>query len=73
MTLLSQGMDGAVIQTISKHHFFKISQNSFHGVTQTGLKPHQKIFQNFFSTIMAARGIQSFCILEGATDPLIEQ
>ena len=38
-----------------------------------GLKPHQIFFQNFFSTIMVARGIQSFCILEGATDPLIEQ
>ena len=27
----------------------------------------------FFSTNMVARGMQSFCILEGATDPLIEQ
>ena len=38
-----------------------------------GLKPHQKIFQNFFSTNMVARGVESFCILEGATDSLIEQ
>ena len=38
-----------------------------------GLKPHQNFFQNFFSTNMAAGGVQSFCILEGATDPLIEQ
>ena len=38
-----------------------------------GLEPHQNFFQNFFSTNMVARGVQSFCILEGATDPLIEQ
>ena len=38
-----------------------------------GLEPHQIFFQNFFSTIMVTRGVQSFCILEGATDPLIKQ
>ena len=38
-----------------------------------GLKPHQNFFQICFSTIMDAGGVQSFCILEGATDPLIEQ
>ena len=38
-----------------------------------GLQPHQKFFQIFFSTNMVARGAQSFCILESATDPLIEQ
>ena len=38
-----------------------------------GLEPHQNFFQIFFSTNMVARGVQSFCILEGATDPLIEQ
>ena len=38
-----------------------------------GLEPHQNFFQKFFSTNMVARGVQSFCILEGATDPLIEQ
>ena len=38
-----------------------------------GLKPQQNCFQNFFSTNMVARGVQKFCILEGATDPLIEQ
>ena len=38
-----------------------------------GLEPHQNFFQNFFSTNMVARGVQSFWILEGATDPLIEQ
>ena len=38
-----------------------------------GLKPHQNFFQFFFSTNMVTRGVQSFCILEGATDPLIKQ
>ena len=38
-----------------------------------GLEPHQNFFQNFFSTNMVAGGVQYFCILEGATDSLIEQ
>ena len=38
-----------------------------------GLEPHQNFFQIFFSTNMVARGVQSFCILEGATDPMIKQ
>ena len=38
-----------------------------------GLEPHQIFFQNFSSTNMVARGVQSFYIVEGATDPLIEQ
>ena len=38
-----------------------------------GLKPHQNFFQIFFSTNMVARGVQSFYILEGATDLQIEQ
>ena len=38
-----------------------------------GLEPHQNFFQIFFSTNMVARGVQSFCILEGAADPLIDQ
>ena len=38
-----------------------------------GLEPQQIFFQIFLSTNMVARGVQSFCILEGATDPLIEQ
>ena len=69
----SLAMDGAVVKKISKRHFFQDIKNSFHGVTQIGLKPHQNFFQFFFSTNMAAGGVQSFCILEGATDPLIEQ
>ena len=69
----SLALDGAAVRKISKRHFFQDIKNSFHGVTQMGLKPHQNFFQNFFSTNMAARGVQSFCILEGATDILIEQ
>ena len=36
-------------------------------------KIQNSIFFNCFSTNMVDRGVQSFCILEGATDPLIEQ
>ena len=66
-------LDGAVVQKISKRHFFQDIKNSLHEVTQMGLKPHQIFFQKIFSTNMVARGVQSFCILEGGTDPLIEQ
>ena len=66
-------LDVALVPNISKRHFFQDIKKSFHGVTQMGLEPHQKFFQIFFSTNMVARGVQSFCILEGATDPLIEQ
>ena len=38
-----------------------------------GLEPHQNFFQNFFSTNMVARGVQSFFILEGTADLLTEQ
>ena len=38
-----------------------------------GLKPHQNFSQIFFPANIVARGLQIFCILEGATDPLIEQ
>ena len=69
----SLALDSAVVRKISKRHFFQDIKNSLHGVTRMGLKPHQNFFQNFFSTNMVARGVQSFCILEGATDLLIEQ
>ena len=68
----SLALDGAVVQKISKRHFFQHIKNSFHRVTQMGLKPHQNFKKIFFSTNMAAGGVQGFCILEGATDPLIE-
>ena len=67
----SLALDSALVQKISKHHFFQDIKNSFHRVTQICLKPHQNFFQIFFSTNTAARGVQSFCILEGATHPLI--
>ena len=69
----SLALDSALVRKISKRHFFQDIKNSLHGVTRMGLKPHQNFFQNFFSTNMVARGVQSFCILEGATDLLIEQ
>ena len=69
----SLALDPALIQKISKRHFFQDIKNSFHGVTRMGLETHQNFFQIFFSTNMVARGVQSFCILEGTTDPLIEQ
>ena len=40
----SLALDGAVVQKISKYHFFQDIKNSFHGVNQMGLKPQQKIF-----------------------------
>ena len=66
-------LDGAVLPKNLKHHFFQDINNSFHGVTQIGLKPHQIFLKIFFSTNTAARGVQSFCIIEGATCLLIEQ
>ena len=66
-------LDGRVIQKISKCHFFQDIKKSFHRVTQKGLEPHQIFFQNFFSTNMVTRGVQSFCIPEDATDPVIKQ
>ena len=69
----SLALDSAVVRKISKCHFFQDIKNFLHGVTRMGLKPHQNFFQKFFSTNMVARGVQSFCILEGATDLLIEQ
>ena len=65
-------MDGELIQKISKRYFFQDIKNSFHQVTQIGLKPHQIFFQILFSTSMDAGEVKSFCILAGTTDPLIE-
>ena len=64
-------LDALLVPKISKRHFFQDIKNSFHGVTRMGLEPHQIFFQNFFSTNMVARGAQSFCLLEGATDTQI--
>ena len=67
-TWTTEALDGRAIRKISKRQFFQDIKNSFHGVTQICLKPHQNFFQFFFSTNMAAGGVQSFCILEGATE-----
>ena len=68
----TEALDGRAVPKISKRHFFQDIKNSLHQVTQMGLKPHQNFFQTFFSINMVAGGVQSSCILEGATDPLIE-
>ena len=68
----SFSLDILLVPKIPKHHFFRDISNSCQWITQIGLKPNQNFFQIFFSTNMAAGGVQSFCILEGATDPLIE-
>ena len=50
-------LDRRLVQKISKRHFFQDIINSFYGVTQMGLEPHQNFFQNIFSTNMVARGV----------------
>ena len=50
-------LDRRLVRKISKRHFFQDIINSFYGVTQMGLEPHQKFFQNIFSTNMVARGV----------------
>ena len=66
-------LDRRLIWKISKPHFFQGIKNSFHWIANIGPEPHQNFFQIFFSTNLVARGAQSFGILEGATDLLIEQ
>ena len=53
-------MDALAWWKISKHHFIKDIENSFHEVTHIGLKPHQ--FFSFWNilTNTVARAIQSF-------------
>ena len=72
-TWTTEALDGRAVRKISKRHFFQDIKHSFLWVTQIYLKPHQNFFQIFFSTNLVARGAQSFGILEGATDLLIEQ
>ena len=65
-------LDGRLVPKISKSHFFRDIPNSFHGVADIGLEPHQKkVFLNI-STNMVARGVGSFGTLGGAADTLIE-
>ena len=44
-------LERRLIRKISKHHFFQDIINSFYGVTQMGLEPHQNFFQNIFRQI----------------------
>ena len=53
--------------------FFNVSKISSWEVNQIGLKPHRIFFQIFVSTNMVATGVQSFCILKGASGPFIDQ
>ena len=66
ITLFS--LDTAFVRKISKHHFFKDIQNSFHWVTDIGLEPHQKnSFENISKSI-GARLLQSFDTKRGVAD-----
>ena len=56
-----------------KTTFFSRYQKFLSWGNSNGSRTTPKFFSIFFSTNMVARGVQSFCILEGATDPLIEQ
>ena len=58
-------LDTRFVQKISKkRHSFKVSK-----ILQLGISNRSR----FFSTNMVSRGVESFCILKGATFPLIEQ
>ena len=50
---------GRVFWKISKHHIFQDIKNSFHRVTQIGLKPHQNFFRFIFHQI---RSLEEFKI-----------
>ena len=67
---------GSGFHTRSKNFktpFFSRYQKFLSWGNSNGSKTTPNFFQKFFSTNMVARGVQSFCILEGATDLLIEQ
>ena len=53
-------LDGALVQKISKRHFFEDIWNSFHEGTQMGPEPHQLFSFWDISTNAVARDIQSF-------------
>ena len=65
-------LDGRFVPKISKPHFSKGIQNSFNGVADIVLEPHQKFFFENISTNMVARGVGSFGTLGGAADLQIE-
>ena len=54
--------------------FFTRYQEFLSWGNSNGSRTTPKSFSKFFfSTNMVTRGVQSFCILEGAADPLIDQ
>ena len=65
-------LNGRLVPKISKRHFFRDIQISFHGVADVGLEPYQKKIFEKISTNMVARGVWSFGTLGGAADSLIE-
>ena len=66
-------LDRRVVWKISKRHFFSRYQKILLMGNLNGSRTTPIFFPNFFLTNIIARGVQSFCILEGATDPLIDQ
>ena len=67
---------GSGFRTRSKNFktpFFSRYQKFLSWGNSNRSKTPPNFFSNFFSTNMVARGVQSFCILEGATDLLNEQ
>ena len=65
-------LDGRLVPKISKCHFFRDIQISFHGVADIGLEPHQKISFEKISINMVARGVWNFGTLGSAADTSIE-
>ena len=53
-------LDTLTQQKISKRHFFRGIENSFHEVTHIGLEPHQSFSFLNISTNTVARGLKSF-------------
>ena len=66
-------LDALLIPQNFKTPFFSRYQKFLSWGNLNGSRTRPNFFQKFFSTNMVARGLQSFYILEGATDPLIEQ
>ena len=56
----SLAQDSTVVRKISKRHFFQDIKNSFHGVTQIGLKPHQNFLNFFFQQIWSLEEFKVF-------------
>ena len=70
---LNSYLDGAAIQKIWKRRFLGNFSNSRSWVTWMGLKTTQKNFFEKISKNAAARGVQSFGLIEGAAELPLEQ